>query len=446
MEEKTQTQDAAITEDTLNSLSALSGTGVDTVSLAEKIKKDAAVAGSADAGSVEPKPGPAAVSEPATKDPAPPGDVAVTFTADIKVGDEIKAGDTPAPDGDYVRADQTVVVIKDGKIESITPKAASSKTAPSGTIDNPFVGEESAVIEPADIKSFDEGASYLGEKLGLEIKSPGDFSKVVSRIDELNTSIGTMQEDMSKLADYKAVFENMPDDLFAITSKWLNEEDYHDEIQAVSRRNIDFSKSFSEHNLKDLIEHYNPGKFSEEDYLDMDDDRAMKAVADLTKQAYSADKRKYEGVKENHFKSVEATRKKFTASVDNSIAALASSVPYLKDHHKLKVASVLKNGASGILDLFVDNEGMLKPEAGKLVALAIYGDDAIAAQRKAGQNRGASKATEEIVRRTPTAAEKTNVSGGGAPDSAGAEILKKFKENVIPKQSDNPFMSPFVGV
>ena len=441
MADETQTQDVQVDESSQSALNALEGMGIDTKNLADKIKAEMKTATPA-AEEEKVEAGTKVVPEAGT--PAAEEEVKITIPKEIKVGDEIKAGDAPAPDGEYLRADESVIVIKGGKIEEIKPKEVIPGRVE--VIDNPFIGKEKSEEVPANITDYSQAAGYLTENLGIEINSPQDMSKVVDRMKELNTTISEAQDEKSVLTQYKAVFENMPDDLFAITSKWLNEEDYHDEIVAVSRRNIDFSKAFSEHKLKDLIEHYYPGKFSEEDYLDMDDDKAMKAVADLVKQTYVADKSRYSGIKEKHHDEVAKVQKAFKASIDGSIQTLATSVPYLKDHHKQKVAGVLKQGTAGILSLFVDENGMIKPEAGKLIALAIYGEDAITSQSKIAHNRGETQAKEEIVKRTPTKQEKKSVAAGSVSSSGDADAVRQFQQKVIPSVNENnPFMKPYTG-
>ena len=334
--------------------------------------------------------------------------------------------------------------MKDGKVEEIKPaektaSAAAEKTE--DTIDNPFVDKEDAPAESVVIKDFDAGAAYLSKGLGIEVKSLTDLSKVVARVQELNTSVTDLNKEKVDLVAFKEFFEQIPDDIFAITEKYYKGEDYHSEIQAIARRNLDFTKSFAEHSLKELVEHYNPGKFSEEDYQDIDDNKAMKAVVDLTKTAYNQDKTKYKGLKEDYVKDMGKNKEKFTQSVTSSIAALSSDVPFLKEHHTQKVAGILKSGPNGILSMFVDDNGMLKPEAGKLVALAVYGEAAIASKGRRSKKEGATEAKEEMVKRTSTKEEKTSAAAGGVPGTSEEDAVKEYKDRVIPTtNNENPFM------
>ncbi len=465
MEDTVITQDQEAPVEIQETLDALGGIeGLDQKSLVDKIK-EGAVAGAA-SGEAKPAEG-AAEATPAEEaavvaaketaaaklveeSAAAPEEIKITITENIAVGDEVKAGEAAAPDGDYPRADKSILVVKDGKVESIKPAEGAETAAPAAKtgdhIDNPFVSQEAAAVEVTNIKDFNQGAGYLTEKLGMEIKTPADLAKVATRVEELNTNITGLQEEKGNLENYKAVFDKMPEDLFSITRKWLDGEDYHAELQTVSRMNLDFSKPFSSHDVESMLDHYHPGKFSKEDYQDMADDKAFLAVVDSTKQLYTADQNRFKGQKEDYRKDTEATQKKFGQSVEASITSLAADVPYIKGHHKQKVEGILKTGEAGILNLFVDSDGMLKPEAGKYIALAIYGEAAILSQSKSAKNRGESAAREEILVRTPTKQEKASAAAGGAPDTAGQDVLQAFQKEVIPDAgSDNPFMKPFTG-
>lgn len=452
-------------QETLDALGGIEG--MDSKSLTDKVKEEAAAGAASEEakpveGAVEATPEEEAATAVAAKEAATavetstetpaavPEEVKITITENIAIGDEVKAGEAAAPDGDYPRADKSILVVKDGKVESIKPAEGAETPAPAAKtgdhIDNPFVSQEAAAVEVTNIKNFDEGAGYLTEKLGMEIKTPADLAKVATRVEELNTSLSGLQEEKGNLENYKAVFENLPDELFSPVRKWLDGEDYHAELQVVSRMNLDFSKPFSSHDVESMLDHYHPGKFSKEDYQDLADDKAFLAVVDSTKQLYTADQNRFKGQKEDYKKTTEATQKKYGQSVEASITSLAADVPYIKAHHKQKVEGILKTGEAGILNLFVDSDGMLKPEAGKYIALAIYGEAAISAQSKSARNKGESAAREEILIRTPTKQEKASAAAGAAPDTAGHDVLQAFQKEVIPSEGgDNPFMKPFTG-
>ena len=100
------------------------------------------------------------------------------------------------------------------------------------------------------------------------------------------------------------------------------------------------------------------------------------------------------------------------------------------------------------MDLFVDKDGMLKPESAKLVALAIYGEQAINSQSKKASNKAETKTKEEILKRVSTTEEKKAEGAAAIPSSTGEKQLKEFQDTVIPgamEQQENPFLKSYSG-
>jgi len=432
----------------------LEGTGIDINLLASEIKeqakKDNAGASEDVAGAAQ-KAAEKAVAEAKEKKEEKPGadDVReIKISQEIKVGDEIKDGESFIPDGEYERGEDKVT-IKDGKVESvvdkdgkeITPQAPAAKKK----IDNPFVSEEEKAAAEVVVKDFSEAAALLTSKVGIEIKEISDIPKVVEKITDLQGSVETLTTEKNQLQDYKAVFEGMPEDLFSIVVKFLDGGDYREEIQNLARFNVDFSKSVENYSDKELIELYNPGKFSEEDYQDMDDNRAMQGVLSSAKSMYKNDKLKYTDVHKKYENDQKETKKSFDASMNTSLESLKKDVPYLQNSHRQKVEAVLKGGIYGVMDLYVDEKGNFKPEAGKLVALALYGEQAINSQRQIASRQAETSIVEQILKRVQTKEEKRSEQGGGAPSTIEGEEVRKFIQDVAPDQSQhNPFMKPMV--
>jgi len=363
------------------------------------------------------------------------------------VGMEVKAGDKPAEDGDYEATDGSTVTIKDGKIESIKPKEGFVSVS---KIDNPFLSDEKKEA-PVDIKDFNDAINFMSTKTGIEIKDIKDIPKFVTAFTALQTEKEELTGERNQLLDYKAVFDGMPEDILSIFTSWLNEEDYHGQIQTIARMSIDFTKPVDSHESKTLVDLYFPNKFSAEDYEEMKEDKNLEKgfniALESARKAYKSDQEKIKGVRDNYKKQVDDEKKAFTKSVEASLETLQKSVPYLQENHKKKVKSVLDGGVYGIMEMFVDRDGSLKPEAAKLVALALYGEQAINAQSKIAANRAETQANETILRRTSTKEEKKIQGGGKSPGGSESEQAQEFAKTVIPRSpaQENPFAKPFFG-
>lgn len=432
----------AIGTDPNSVLAALEGTGFDVDTVVEQIKKEG---GDDTTGKKEEE---TAASEKVDKEKKEPGEkevAEVKFEGEIKEGAEIKA-----EDGDYTTEDGSIVTIKDNKVEKVVLKEEPSKKTAEQKIDNPFVAAEKEE-EQVEVKDFDQAASFITAKTGVEIKDIGDIPKLVSAYTSLKEDVDNVTSEKNQLLDYKAAFDGMPDDLLSIVLSWLNEKDYHEQIQSIARMSIDFSKPVSAHTDKELINVYFPGKFSDEDYQEANDDpgltKAIGVALDAAKANYKKDQQNIQDARQKHKDSQEETRKSFERSRDASLDSLKKDVPFLQEQHKQKIKGILDGGIYSIMELFADKDGMLKKDAAKLIALAIYGEDAIKSQSKKSANKAETQAREEILKRTSTKDEKKSDVKGKAPSGSDEKAAKEEITRIIPQTgvSQNPFAKPYYG-
>lgn len=369
---------------------------------------------------------------------------------ETKVGDEVLINDKPVEDGDYKLKDGTKVMVKDSKIETIHEKEKPEKKEKfEEKIENPFVQEEKEEdkkIEKVDLKDFESAAEFLSKKIDVEIKDLNDLNKVVDEFSKVKKQLTDVNSEKSDLLDYKSAFEKMPDDLFSLTQAWLNDEDYHVLLNKLAVGSLDFTKSFEEHDLKGLIENYSDGKFSEEDYQAINDKehesyKQMQSVVNLTKKAYNKDKDDFRTSRKEYESGIAEYRKSLKVSIDGAVDYFTKSVPDLKEKHKSEIIRVLQAGQNGIRDMFFDKNDVFKPEAGELIALALYGKAAIEHQSKIAAKKAATaaetKANEEIITRSADKAKPPK----GEFSKSGDEIVEKFKEHVLPTPViENPFL------
>jgi len=161
----------------------------------------------------------------------------------------------------------------------------------------------------------------------------------------------------------------------------------------------------------------------------------------MAKLAYKKDHDVNVSLKSDYQKKVDDNKKLFGESVNKSIVTLNKSVPYLRDGHKDKISKILQGGYKGIMGMFFDDKGLLREDAGKLVALALYGEEAIRIHSENASRKTETKINEEFVTRSETKEEKKSAKTGGAKPTDD-EIVENFKKEVIPTPVVNPFMLP----
>jgi hypothetical protein len=321
-------------------------------------------------------------------------------------------------------------------------KEEVKKPEPVKDYDNPFISSTKDKETPdVDIKDFEAASKYILENTGIEVKDIKDITKVVSKLNEVNQNTDNLNLQITELQDYKKVFEALPNEIFSVVQKWLNNEDYKEELVNQARSSIDFSLPFDKQDVKKVVDYYNPGKFSNEDYQDLESNTALQSVINMAKLAYKKDHDVNVSLKSDYQKKVDDNKKLFGESVNKSIVTLNKSVPYLRDGHKDKISKILQGGYKGIMGMFFDDKGLLKEDAGKLVALALYGEEAIRIHSENASRKTETKINEEFVTRSETKDEKKSAKTGGAKQT-DEEVVENFKKEVIPTPVVNPFMLP----
>ena len=87
---------------------------------------------------------------------------------DIKVGDEVFIEDNPAADGEYVLEDETVVIVKDGKVEEIREKELAEVVVAEPEAEVVVAEPEEPVAEPEPVADPNaERIATLEEKISI---------------------------------------------------------------------------------------------------------------------------------------------------------------------------------------------------------------------------------------------------------------------------------------
>jgi len=128
----------------------------------------------------------------------------VTVDGDVKVGSTVTVDGAPAPDGPHKLADGTEIIVKDGKIESLTAPAAKEDTAALTA----KIAELEAQLATAnaDKESATAKATELESKL---IASVAKATENEAAIAGLKTKFETMEAALKKelpVASYKNIF------------------------------------------------------------------------------------------------------------------------------------------------------------------------------------------------------------------------------------------------
>lgn len=108
-----------------------------------------------------------------------------------------------APDGEYADEAANTIVVKDGKVESITPKA--EEPAVEETVEETVVAEETPVEEVEAPSGAEEPVPDAIEEVRKEINELYDIvDKLVKKVAELDSRLGESNERLEKMSKMSA--------------------------------------------------------------------------------------------------------------------------------------------------------------------------------------------------------------------------------------------------
>lgn len=105
-----------------------------------------------------------------------------------------------APDGEYADEAENTIVVKDGKVESITPKAEEP-----AVVEEPVVAEETPAEEVEAPSGAEEPVPDAIEEVRKEINELYDIvDKLVKKVAELDSRLGESNERIEKMSQMSA--------------------------------------------------------------------------------------------------------------------------------------------------------------------------------------------------------------------------------------------------
>lgn len=315
-------------------------------------------------------------------------------------------------------------------------------------IDSPItgkikVGAKKEEQQPASFEKIEDIDKFVKDN-GFE-----DTKKFAEELPKL-LETKAKYEDLSKVnANYEAVFENMPPELFAAVQKWSHGEDWRSQVSATEPINL--SVEYGKQDSQKLVDKYFPNKISQEEwdeFKDKDGDETVKEKINnylsLTKDKYEIDQEKFKAQKQQYdTKAAQAiqTRKE---SLDKSRASVFETFKSQGLPLDEKYVSDLDKKLSSdqqILSMFKNDDGTLRTDAHQRLAMADAGFGLVTQYQKALERKIVTKAREEILDRAGSGSQAIKKSG----DSSGSGVnesekkVKEYVNSILPSAEGKTF-------
>lgn len=275
-----------------------------------------------------------------------------------------------------------------------------------------------------DFKSFDEIKAHAKKVLGIEVKNEKDFNKVFSSAQEWRKSAQKAEELETTVNQFQSLFEKMPKSLLdSIKSYFNNDENWDSPI--VSRPKFDFTKGIDHQDIKSLVNHYFPGKFTDEHWNTDMKPEALEIAMQASKDRFNYDKKDLEKESAEIVRKSAEDKERRTSSIDSSLKSLKQSFPNMDNIGLKKISNILDSG--DVTSIFFDKNGSYKPDAAKKIMMAMYGEGTIKNLMKASAKKAESEANEDILSR---GADKPKPQKGGAQNVDISEKTTKLIDEI----------------
>lgn len=327
--------------------------------------------------------------------------------------------------------------------EPKTGEAPEGETTPDPSeIDNPFVSKKQKEEKEIDLKDLKidniEPLQALFKETGIELKDAKDLKLVADKFIENQSQLTEVQGENQNLKDYKLVFESLPADIFDVVHAYLNDKDYRQAMRSYASSYVDFTQPFDKQELQNVMNHYYPGKFSAEDFEDVDNDPKMKQLITVTQERFNNDASRIEKQKTEYTNSLNERKQLYEQQYKVAIDNLKKQ-DFANDRVVKDVSNILKGGLGAIVGLFTDEKGNLSADAGEKLSYLLYSKDAINYYANLASKKASKKAVSEHVEKTVSRSSGGTRTKKGENENPDVAKAQEVINQMIPKQPKSNF-------
>lgn len=290
--------------------------------------------------------------------------------------------------------------------------------------------------EEVVIETPDHILDVIKTKFGQEYKELKDTPKFFETVQGWRSKAEKADSFEKENKQIKDFLTSLPDDVFTALQKIEKGEDYYEAFSG--RPKFDYKTPVEKQDIKQLVNHYYPGKFTEEDLKDENPSDALQIAMDASKDKFIAEQRVHEDKRARITKDAENAQKAHEASVQSSVSLLKQTFPDMDPDALKDVQSVLEGGPNSVLSFFYNNDGTTKPEAAEMFMMAKHGKSQIEEMMNIASNLTETKINEGIVSRgadtkkpVKTSAQRDQISDEEKQQLEGLERLTKKSKSTF---------------
>lgn len=292
---------------------------------------------------------------------------------------------------------------------------------------NPLLNKKIKIKSDFKFENIDQIKEASKKVFGIEIKDDKDFSKLFTASTKWRDDAQKLPAIQEELDAHQSLLDNAPAVLITAMKAFFDGDGEWMKV-ITSAPQFDFTKPVEKQDIKILVNSYFPGEFTQEDWDETTEPKALTIAKQSAKEKFSADKRELDTLSAGQIRDAKLRKEAKAESVDGSLAVLKQSFPELDKTDIKDIQKVMESG--DINSLFINKNGTWKPDAAEKIMMALYGKSTIMNLTKtaagAAAKKAETKANEEILSRgadTPA----PNRNTGASENKTNPEVIKKLE-------------------
>lgn len=283
-------------------------------------------------------------------------------------------------------------------------------------------GKENELV----IDTPEQAIEIINKKYGQDLKSIKDLPKFFESQDKIRVAAQKAETFEQENLTLRKIWEDLPPEFLVAAESYFKGED-HIKTFTSTKAPFDYKKPVEQQDVKAMVNHYFPGKFTDEDFADAEPSPALQIAKEASLDKFKVEKQTREkesvAIAEKAQKAIEAQK----LAANNSLTTLKQSFPEMDKDNYSQIESVINGGQQAVVSYFFNKDGTIKTDAAKRLALAMYGEEQIADFMEIAANQAESRVNEDLVSRGADGP-KPKQQGNAPKEQISEETKKKLAE------------------
>lgn len=280
-------------------------------------------------------------------------------------------------------------------------------------------GKESAIV----IENVDHVLETVKSKFGQEIKDIKELPKFFESAEKWRADSQKVEEFSGKIDQYENLLSGLPQEIINSMELFYNAQDY---MQAFKDRpKFNFDIAAEKQDTKELVKHYFPNKFTDEDFDQEEKSQALDIATQASIDKFNLEKQTKDQQRAKAAESATKQVELFKSSVNGSVGNLKQTFPDIDTNELKTIQKTLEGGQNAVVQMFFNNDGTVKANAAEALMMALHGKSVIDEMMTVASHVAETKVNEDLLSRgNETRKPKNNVGAQEQISESAKAVLQ----------------------